>query len=79
MQPPVAERPPIVCGRLRSKGTPGLSYEDSVGFAAGWISTATFWCTATAEAIGPDDDTVHPHTCVEGRGCFATPRPQDRA
>jgi hypothetical protein len=76
MRPPTAEaqETPIVCRRLRSKGTPGVSYEGNVSFDAGYISTATFWCTATAGAVGPDDSYVHPHACVAGRICFEPPR-----
>ena len=69
-----AQRTPIVCRRLRSKGIPGVSYEDSVSFDAGYVSTATFWCTASADAIGPDDSYVHPHACVAGRICFEPSR-----
>jgi hypothetical protein len=71
-----AQETPIVCRRLRSKGTPGVNYEDSVSFDSGYISTATFWCSATADAIGPDDSYVHPHACVTGRICFEPPREQ---
>ena len=65
---------PSVCRRLRSKGTPGVNYDDSVTFDAGYVSTATFWCTATADVVGPDDAYAHPHVCVPGRGCFETVR-----
>ena len=71
-----AQRTPIVCRRLRSKGTPGVTYEGNVSFDAGYVSTATFWCTATAGAVGPDDSYVHPHACVAGRICFEPPREQ---
>jgi hypothetical protein len=76
MRLPTAGAPqtPVVCRRLRSKGIPGVSYEGSVSFDAGYVSTATFWCTATAGAIGPDDSYVHPHACVSGRICFEPPR-----
>jgi hypothetical protein len=73
-----AQPTPSVCRRLRSKGIPGVSYEGSVSFDAGYVSTATFWCTATADAIGPDDSYVHPHACVAGRICFEPPREQVR-
>jgi hypothetical protein len=78
--PPVAAGPQSmpVCRRLRSKGTPGISYDDGVSFEAGFIPTATFWCTATAEAVGPDDAPAHPHVCVPGRICFTAPQPQER-
>src|SRR5207244_1679540 len=69
-EPPDA---PVVCRRLRSKGTPGVIYDDRVSFAAGYVPTATFWCTATADAVGPDDSYVHPHACVAGRPCFEAP------
>jgi hypothetical protein len=80
MQPlPMATTPdvPTACRRLRSKGTPGVVYDDRVSFDAGYVSTATFWCTATADPVGPDDASVHPHACVAGRICFVAPRGQN--
>lgn len=65
-----AARPPTVCRRLRSKGTPGSTYDDVVTFATGYVPSATFWCTATADAVGPDDAPTHPHVCLAGRRCF---------
>lgn len=76
LQTAAAQQTPIVCRRLRSKGTPGVSYDGSVSFDAGYISTATFWCSATTGAVGPDDSYVHPHACVAGRICFERPREQ---
>lgn len=75
VQRPLSASPhlPAVCRRLRSKGTPGVIYDDRVSFDAGYVPTATFWCTATADAVGPDDSYVHPHACVAGRLCFADP------
>ena len=70
----IADEPdPICCRRLRAKGVPGEVYSDHVSFADGYVSTATFWCMATADATGPDDSYVHPHACVEPRACFASP------
>ena len=66
-------RPPRVCRRVRSMGTPGVRYESSVAWEAGFVSTATFWCVATGECVGPDDDQVHPHACGEARECFRAP------
>jgi hypothetical protein len=76
MEAPVHTNPkcPVVCRRLRSKGTPGVSYEDHVTFEAGYVSTATFWCVATAGCVGPDDSFVHPHVCINGRACFSAPQ-----
>jgi hypothetical protein len=72
---PISRMPdaPIVCRRLRSRGTPGVTYDDKVSFDAGYVSTATFWCTATADPVGPDDSYVHPHRCCKGRACFVPP------
>ena len=75
MQLPISATPdaPIVCRRLRSRGTPGVTYDDKVSFVVGYVSTATFWCTATADTVGPDDSYVHPHHCCEERACFVPP------
>lgn len=67
------QKPPLVCRRLRSKGTPGYRYEEVVGWDTGFVSTATFWCVATGESVGPDDDLVHPHSCGGARACFREP------
>ena len=74
---PTTPDAPAVCRRLRSKGTPGVQYEAFVSFDAGYVSTATFWCLATAEPVGPDDSYVHPHACVAPRACFAAPGPDE--
>jgi hypothetical protein len=70
LQPATTPVGPIVCRRLRSKGTPGVTYDDAVGFETGFVPTATFWCTASGDAVGPDDSYVHPHVCVASRSCF---------
>lgn len=75
---PTLDNPPTVCRRLRSKGTPGEPYTSLVTFDAGYISTATFWCLATADVVGPDDSYVHPHVCVAGRVCFRPPEEDSR-
>jgi hypothetical protein len=49
---------------LRSKGTPSVAYDDHVSFDVGYISTASFWCTATADTVGPDDACAHPQGVV---------------
>lgn len=67
------QKPPRVCRRVRSKGTPGVHYDAAVEWDTGFVSTATFWCVATGESVGPDDDLVHPHSCGEGRACFRVP------
>jgi len=67
------QKPPCVCRRVRSKGTPGVQYDAAVDWETGWTSTATFWCVATGESVGPDDDLVHPHVCGQARACFRAP------
>ncbi|WP_156768488.1 MULTISPECIES: hypothetical protein [unclassified Mesorhizobium] len=47
-----------------------------MSFDAGYVSTANFWCTATAGTVGPDDSFVHPHVCVANRICFLSPSGQ---
>jgi hypothetical protein len=66
-------KPPCVCRRLRSKGTPGIRYDAAVAWDSGFVSTATFWCVATGDSVGPDDDLVHPHACGTARPCFREP------
>jgi hypothetical protein len=68
-----AQKPPCVCRRVRSKGEPGVRYDAAVAWDVGFVSTATFWCVATGESVGPDDDLVHPHACGEARVCFRAP------
>jgi hypothetical protein len=68
------QKPPPVCRRLRSMGTPGIRYDAAVEWDSGFVSTATFWCVATGDSVGPDDDFVHPHSCGGARGCFREPR-----
>jgi hypothetical protein len=63
-----------VCRLLRSKGTPGVTYDDAVSWEAGFVSTATYWCLATTDQIGPDDGFVHPHACTPGRICHQGPK-----
>jgi hypothetical protein len=78
MQLPIADNP-TVCRRLRAKGTPGAHYTPQVDFDDGYISSATFWCLATGDPVGPDDSYVHPHACVAGRACYCEPAEGEHA
>ena len=31
--------------------------------------TASYWCSETSSAFGPDGQPVRPDCCVQGRGC----------
>ena len=63
---------PVVCRYVRSKGA-GVTYGDPVRWDNGYFPSAVFWCLHTADAVGPDDSFVHPHVCINGRGCFCGP------
>jgi len=77
-RPPVSSQEvPDVCRRLRSKGA-GVVYGNAVGWDAGYVSTAVFWCLTTADSMGPDDGFVHPHVCVASRACFCRDSLADR-
>lgn len=78
MELPIAENP-VVCRRLRAKGTPGMHYTELVDFDDGYCDSATFWCLATGEPVGPDDGFVHPHACIAGRECFKHPEDDSHA
>jgi hypothetical protein len=43
-------------------------------WAAGYISTATFWCLGTADPIGPDDRFGHLHDGMKAPACFCDQR-----
>ena len=71
MTQPAGKAAPEVCRHLRSKGA-GVVYGEPVRWESGYYSTAVFWCLQTADAVGPDDQYVHPHACIEGRHCFCS-------
>jgi hypothetical protein len=58
------EAPPKVCRLLRTKtyGNDAWKYGDS--------TTATYWCLATMQPFGVDDQYCHPHQCQKGRVCY---------
>jgi hypothetical protein len=54
---------------LRTKTAFGSSEE----WKRGDSTTANYWCLNTMEAVGPDDNFVHPHACGARRCCFQDP------
>lgn len=64
-----APKLPHVCRLLRTKTAYGAD-ERGATWKLGESTTAVYWCLATMEAFGADDDYCHPHRCVEGRACF---------
>jgi len=57
------------CGSLRSKK---FFLMDALPTDASQYLDASnhCWCRVTQQVIGPDGGTVHPDSCVAGRGCY---------
>ena len=69
----MAEAPPVVCRKLRTKvsfGSPAPPIRD---WRHGESSTAVYWCLRTMDCAGPDDGLAHPHYCGRDRVCFTPP------
>lgn len=64
--------PPVVCRKLRTKMAFG-ALQGVEDWRFGESTTATYWCLRTMETAGPDDSFCHPHSCQQGRSCFAAP------
>jgi hypothetical protein len=60
---------PKVCRLLRTKTAWGTS-ERGAEWKRGDSTTASYWCLATMEPFGVDDQYCHPHQCQKGRACF---------
>jgi hypothetical protein len=63
------EKLPNVCRLLRTKTAYGTD-ERGATWKRGESSTAVYWCLATMEPFGVDDNYCHPHSCVRGRSCY---------
>jgi len=66
MQLPLTNTP-LVCPMLLTKTAYG-AYETP--WQTGESTTAIYWCLATMQVAGPDEQLAHPKQCREGRGCF---------
>jgi hypothetical protein len=60
---------PNVCRMLRTKTSYGVS-ERGAEWKRGESTTAVYWCLATMESFGADDNFCHPHACLRGRSCW---------
>lgn len=60
---------PDVCRLLRTKTSYGVG-ERGAEWKRGESTTAAYWCLATMEAFGADDNFCHPHNCTSGRSCW---------
>jgi hypothetical protein len=68
----VSEKLPQVCRMLRTK----TAFSANQEWKRGESPTAVYWCLATMESFGADDNVCHPHDCRRGRACFE-PCPED--
>jgi hypothetical protein len=59
-----------MCRMLRTKTAFGTFDGAPHEWHTGDSTTAVYWCLATMQSAGPDNDFAHPHTCGNGRGCF---------
>jgi hypothetical protein len=64
---------PVVCRLLRTKQTHGTLSNIVTPWQAGTNRTASFWCLATMQSFGPDDDYTHAEKCRDSRSCFRKP------
>jgi hypothetical protein len=64
-----APKLPSVCRLLRTKTAFGTD-ERGAMWKLGDSTTAVYWCLATMESFGADDNYCHPHSCVAGRACY---------
>jgi hypothetical protein len=69
---PDQNRPPVVCQLLRTRGGVDDQF-DGIDWQYGHSMTAAYWCLATMESTGPDDNFAHAQVCREGRACFQKP------
>jgi hypothetical protein len=61
---------PVLCKFLRCKSAFG-AMENNTAWREGTSPNEVYWCLATMEAFGPDDDYAHATVCQGGgRGCY---------
>jgi hypothetical protein len=60
---------PTVCTMLRTRGGTDDQF-DGVDWRHGRSMTAAYWCLATMESVGPDEQYAHAQQCRQGRRCF---------
>lgn len=65
------ESVPSVCRLLRTKSA-FMSHgtENQPPWQFGASTTAAYWCLATMQSSGPDEQYAHPHLCCKGRSCY---------
>lgn len=76
MQAPDSHQGDIIpcCACLRTKSQYFVPDEMEAGPGTIKVSTtATYWCTRTSTALGPDDAPSTPQRCQPGRACFEQP------
>jgi len=59
---------PVLCKWLRCKSSFG-AIVDNTAWQEGTATSEAYWCLATMEAFGPDDNYVHATVCRGARSC----------
>ena len=59
---------PVLCRFLRCKSSFG-AVVDNTEWQLGTATSEVYWCLATMEAFGPDDNYVHATVCTGVRSC----------
>lgn len=70
--PPATERRvelPVLCKFLRCKSGHGAIVNNH-HWQLGTSPTEAYWCLATMEAFGPDDEHAHALVCRGSRSCY---------
>ncbi|MBK8097731.1 MAG: hypothetical protein IPK26_11525 [Planctomycetes bacterium] len=63
-----------LCPALLMKHILTHSLDDVVTDERQWPGDGYYWCSKTCTCVGPDDEVVHPKTCLPGRRCYDGPQ-----
>jgi hypothetical protein len=67
---------PVLCRFLRCKSSFG-AIVDNTAWQLGTGTSEVYWCLATMEAFGPDDNYVHATVCQGTRSCCRVDDPAE--
>jgi hypothetical protein len=66
--------PKAICPAFLMKHILTHSLNDAVYDDRKWPGDGHYWCAKTCTCIGPDDEHVHPSTCLPARSCYDGPK-----
>ena len=66
--------PKNLCPSMMFKQLLTHSLDDRVYDGREWPGDGYYWCAKTCTCVGPDDEIVHPSSCVPGRSCHDGPQ-----